>query len=105
MSETVSTLDHLNFSVSEYMPLIIICVAIALLFLAFKLFGVTANWLWKLLVNSIIGVGMLCLFDIVFVSYLSMDFFFIPITWVNAIVAGIFGVPGVLLLLILKFMI
>lgn len=105
MTETVSPLDHLNFEVSEYIPLIMICAVIAILFIAFKVFGVSLKWLWKLLINSIIGVGILCLFDIVFVSYLNMDFFHIPITWVNAIVAGVFGIPGVLLLLILKFLV
>ncbi|MCR5808783.1 MAG: pro-sigmaK processing inhibitor BofA family protein [Clostridiales bacterium] len=81
----------------------IICGVLALLFLVFKLFGVTAKILWKLLINGIIGAGMLCLFDIVFVTYLKMSFFYIPINWLTALVAGILGIPGVLLMLILKF--
>ena len=63
----------------------------------------SVKFLWKLLINGIIGAGMLILFDIVFVTYLHMDFFFIPITWVNCAVAGVLGVPGVILLLLLQF--
>ena len=105
MSQLLLSSGTLNIQLGEYTPLIVICVALALLFLLFKLLGVTAKILWKLLINGIIGMGMLCLFDIIFVTYLHMDFFYIPINWVNALVAGILGVPGVLLLLILQFIV
>ena len=74
-----------------------------LMFILFKLFGVASKLLWKILINGIIGAAMLCLFDIVFVTYLKMSFFKIPITWVTSLVAGFLGIPGVLLLLILQF--
>lgn len=93
----------LQIQIEEYIPLIVICAALAAIFICFKLFGVSVKILWKLLINGLIGAGMLCLFDIVFVTYLKMEFFRIPINWLNSIIAGVLGVPGVLLLLVLKF--
>lgn len=92
----------LSIQWGEYTPLLVVIGVLAVLFVLFKLLGVTAKVLWKLLINGIIGMGMLCLFDIIFVSYLHMDFFYIPINWINAIIAGVLGIPGVLLLLILR---
>ncbi len=97
--------DTLHIQVGEYVPLMVICGVLAVLFLVFKLVGVTSKIMWRLLINSIIGAAMLCLFDIVFVTYLGMKFFYIPITWVSSLVAGVFGVPGVILLLALQFII
>ena len=95
----------LNIQLGQYVPLLIVCGALAVLFLVFKLIGVTSKILRKLLINGIIGAAMLCLFDIVFVTYLRMDFFYIPITWLSSLVAGVFGIPGVILLLALQFII
>ena len=95
----------LNIQLGQYVPLIAVCAALAILFLVFKLIGVTSKILWRLLINSIVGAAMLCLFDIVFVTYLGMHFFYIPITWVSSLVAGVFGIPGVILLLALQFII
>ncbi|MBO4847737.1 MAG: pro-sigmaK processing inhibitor BofA family protein [Clostridia bacterium] len=95
--------ETLNIQISEYIPLIVVCAVLALTFLFFKLLGVTSKILWKILINGIIGAGMLCLFDIVFVTYLKMTFFKIPITWATSLVAGFLGIPGVLLLLLLQF--
>lgn len=102
MSPIILSAEQLSFNIGEYMPLIVVCAVLALALVVFKLFGVTSRILWKLLVNSLIGAGMLCLFDIIFVAYLQMHFFYIPITWVNCLVAGLLGIPGVLLLLILQ---
>ena len=95
----------LQIQIEEYIPLIVVCAALAVIFICFKLFGVTNKVLWRLLINGIIGAGMLILFDIVFVTYLKMQFFYIPINWLTASVAGVLGVPGVLVLLLLQFII
>lgn len=95
----------LHIQLGQYVPLMVICGVLAVLFLIFKLIGVTSKILWRLLINGIIGAAMLCLFDIVFVTYLGMDFFYIPITWISSVVAGVFGIPGVILLLALQFII
>ncbi|MBR3381883.1 MAG: pro-sigmaK processing inhibitor BofA family protein [Clostridia bacterium] len=93
----------LHIQIGDYVPLIAVCAVLAIIFVCFKLFGVSVRFLWRLLINGIIGAGMLILFDIVFVTYLRMPFFYIPITWLNSAVAGVLGVPGVILLLILQF--
>lgn len=103
MSPVMGASSALNIQIGQYVPLLIICAVLAGLFLVFKLLGVTVKILWKLLINGIIGAAMLCLFDIVFVTYLKMNFFYIPINWTTALVAGFLGIPGVLLLLILQF--
>lgn len=103
MIRILSPVNTLSFEFGRYAPLIIVCGVLAALFIVFKLVGVNSKIVWKLLINAIIGALMLCLFDILFVTYLHMDFFYIPITWPNVLVAGILGIPGVLLLLVLGF--
>ncbi len=92
--------NSLALDVKYYVPLIIICAVLAGLLLLFKLLNVTSKVLWKTLINGMIGAGMLCLFDIVFMGYMHMNFFFIPVNWVSSLIAGLLGIPGVLLLLI-----
>lgn len=93
----------LDIDIKSYVPLIVMLFILALVFLLFKLFHVSTKLLWRLLVNGLIGTFLLFLFNLILGVYLEMDFFKIPITWVSAVVAGTLGIPGVLLLLILKF--
>lgn len=88
-----------------YLPLAAVCVALILILVIFKLTGMSVKLLWKILINSLIGAAMLVVFDILFASLLHMEFFRIDITWLNALVAGVLGVPGVIILLILKYVI
>lgn len=92
-------------SFGSFLPLIVICGLLLVLFLVFKLVKVSSKVLWKLLVNGLLGAAALLLFDAVFVKLLGLDFLYIPITWVTSLVAGVLGVPGVILLLILQFII
>lgn len=103
MGYYITASSGLGLDFGEYTPLIVVCAALAGLFVLFKLVGITGKLLWKLLINAIIGAAMLCLFDIVFVKYLHMDFFHIPLNWPNVLIVGILGIPGILLLLILRF--
>ncbi len=103
MIRILTSVNSLRFDFGSYAPLIIVCGALAAIFVVFKLVGISSKLVWKLLINALIGALMLCLFDILFVNYLNMDFFYIPITWPNVLIAGILGIPGVLLLLILGF--
>ena len=103
MTYLLSAVNDLRFNFGEYTPLIVAVAALAALFVLFMVIGVTNKLLWRLLINAIIGVALLCLFDIVFVKYMHMDFFKIPINWVNVAVVGVFGIPGLLLLLVLQF--
>ena len=51
----------------------------------------------KLLINALVGFAVLFLLN--FAGGLSLG-----INWLNAIVVGIFGAPGVVLLLLLKYL-
>ena len=103
MTTLLSSVGRLSLTFSNYLPLIVVCVALGLLFLILRLAGVTARLVWKLLINGLIGAGMLCVFDIIFSAILGLDFFYIPVTWFTSTVSGILGIPGVILLLALKF--
>lgn len=56
----------------------------------------------KLLINALIGAVILFIFNFVFAGLLNISALAIPITWWSALVTGIFGVPGVIVLLIIS---
>lgn len=60
---------------------------------------VPLKWIGKLIFSSIIGFIVLTLINLVGGALFS---FTLPLNAVNALVTGIFGVPGVVLLVILK---
>lgn len=100
-----SAVTGLAGTLSYYLPLLVVFVALAVVLLVFKLAGVKVGFLWKLLLNSLIGIAMLILFDALFAGYLKMSFFWIPVSWFTAGFAGVLGIPGVILLLILRYLI
>ena len=95
----------LDIDVKSYVPLIVMFFLLGLVFLLFKIFRVGTKLLWRLLINGLLGVFMLFLFNMFLDLFLGMDFFHIEITWVSAVIAGTLGVPGVLLLLVLKWVV
>lgn len=91
-----------DIDLRSYMPLFVILLLLGSVFLLFKVFHVSTAILWRLLINGLLGTFLLFLFNIIFYVYFDMEFFYIPITWVSAVIAGVLGIPGVILLLILK---
>ncbi len=75
-----------------------------LLFILFKLFGWSIKLFFRMLINAIIGAVMLIVFNFVFADIFNLEVFRIGINWITAIVTGVLGVPGVILLLILKLL-
>ena len=71
--------------------LVLLCIILKLLSFSFKT-------LLKFALNAIIGGAILFLYNM-FLATLTG--FVIPITWVSALIVGIFGVPGLLLLVVL----
>ncbi|MEG0797963.1 MAG: pro-sigmaK processing inhibitor BofA family protein [Acidaminococcaceae bacterium] len=67
-------------------------IALVILFLLVKVL----SWPFKLVWNGILGAAMLWLLNLVGVG--------IPLTILNALVAGIFGIPGVVGLLVWKYL-
>ena len=79
-------------------PFVIIIGAV-LLYLFFRIIRLPLKWLWKLFIHAV--VGFCSLFVLNFIGswvgiYLDMSLF-------NALIAGILGLPGVVLLLVLKY--
>ena len=60
-----------------------------------KLFKVSFNIIWKLLVNALIGG--LVLFVLNFIPGVNM-----PINWLTTILTGLFGVPAVFVIFIVS---
>lgn len=83
----------------EPSTIVIIIVAALILLLLVKLLKTPLRWAWKLLLNAL--GGFVALFVINLLGELvgmSLD-----LTWPNAIVVGVLGLPGVVLLIILKY--
>lgn len=73
--------------------------AVVAVFIILKILAWPLKKIIKMLIN--IGVGALLL---VLVNYIGGYFnFMIPINWVSALVVGILGIPGVIILAILQF--
>ncbi|WP_196594555.1 pro-sigmaK processing inhibitor BofA family protein [Pectinatus sottacetonis] len=73
--------------------IIAFCIGLLILCLITKVFSLSIKVLWKLIYNSIFGA--VCLWLVNFVFGLA-----IPIKFVTALIAGILGIPGVLLVII-----
>ena len=67
---------------------------IFVLWLICKLLSVPLKIIWKLLVNAVIGAVVLLIFNF----FGGIVGFTIPISPVSALVAGILGIPGVIIL-------
>ena len=79
--------------------IVIAVVAILFLFLLVKLLKTPIKWAFKLLLNGLMG------FVILFIVNWLGGFVGISlgVHWVNALVAGLLGTPGVVLLLLVKY--
>ena len=69
--------------------LLVLCIVGKVVSLPLRLF-------WRLIYNSIVGALMLCI-----VNFFGLG---IQITFVKALVAGFFGIPGVLVIVIVHFL-
>ena len=81
-----------------FYPLLAFGAGIFVIWLIFKIFGLTVKVLWKLIVNALIGALILIAFNLIG----GIFDFTIEITPITALVAGVFGVPGAVVLILLK---
>ena len=79
----------------------IVGLAMGLLSLTFKLLKKPLGLAVKLLLNALCGSVFLFIFNVLG-SFFELS---LGVNWLNAIVAGVLGVPGVVLLLLLKYLI
>ena len=81
---------------------VIVIAILALLFflLFFKLSGKSMKWIFKLLIHAISGFIVLFLVNVVGgIIGIQLD-----LSLINAIVVGALGIPGVILLLFIKYL-
>ena len=76
-----------------------ILIPVLLLGLLLRLLVQPIRWFWKLAVNG--GCGFLCLWLLNSISGFTGLYF--PINYVTAIIAGFLGLPGIILLAVLQF--
>ena len=78
---------------------LLIFVGLALIVLIVKIFATPLKWLLKLALNTAIGFVALFLLNF-FGAYIGLS---LGMNWINALVVGLFGLPGVILLLLLQY--
>ena len=79
----------------------VIAVAVAvLLVIFFMIFKTSLKIAFKVLINAVIGFALLFVFN----SLGGLIGVTLGVNWINAIIAGVLGIPGIALLLILKWM-
>ena len=79
---------------------ILLVVGGGLLGLLLKLLKKPINWVFKLLLHALFGFIFLFVFNFLGAWFgISLE-----ITWLSAIVTGVFGIPGVVVLLILTYL-
>ena len=79
----------------------IVGLGLGLLSLLFKLLKKPLGLALKLLMNALCGFVFLFIFNVLG-SFFELS---LGVNWLNAIVAGVLGVPGVVLLLLIKYFI
>ena len=78
--------------------------AIIVVWVVFKIFSWPIKTFVKLLVNALIGAALLFLVNYLGHMIPALNGFSLPITWWTALIVGILGVPGIILLVVLTFM-
>lgn len=80
--------------------LILAAVAFSLMSLLFRLLKGPMKLVWKIFIHALLG--FVCLFIFNFVgAWVGLT---LEVNWLNAAVTGVFGVPGVVLLLIIEYL-
>lgn len=75
-----------------------VIIAVFSLWLVIKIFATPIKWALKLLINALTGFVMLFIFNFLG-GFIGLS---LSVGWVSAIVAGVLGVPGIILLLLIE---
>lgn len=78
--------------------IIYVVIGVLLLWLIIKLFSTPIKWALKLLLNALLGFVMLFIFNFLG-GFIGLE---LTVGWLSAIVAGILGIPGIILLLLIE---
>ncbi len=75
-------------------------IGILVLWLICKLLKISLTIIWKLVINALLGALLLIVFNLIG----SIFGLAIEITFLSALVAGVFGVPGVIVMALLSLL-
>lgn len=75
-------------------------IAVLILFVVLKIISLPLKLIIKLMINAFIGGVVLFLINMVGASF----GLYITITWISALIVGFFGVPGVVLVVLLSIL-
>ena len=84
-------MDYLNLA-------IYVVIGGLLLWLVIKIFATPITWAFKLLLNAVLGFVVLFVFNFLG-GFIGLS---ITVGWLSAIVAGVLGIPGIILLLLIE---
>ena len=84
-------MDYLNLA-------IYVVIGGLLLWLVIKIFATPIQWAFKLLLNAVLGFVVLFVFNFLG-GFIGLS---ITVGWLSAIVAGVLGIPGIILLLLIE---
>jgi len=84
----------------SYLTIGAIVICIVLIVLLFKIIKTPLKWAFKLLINAISGFFALVILNF-FGGIVGLS---LTINLINCLVAGILGLPGVVLLLLIKYL-
>lgn len=77
---------------------IYVVIGALLLWLIIKIFATPIKWAFKLLINALLGFVVLFVFNYLG-GFIGLS---ITVGWLSAIVAGVLGIPGIILLLLIE---
>lgn len=80
--------------------ILVVIAAVLLVWLVIRLFRKPIRWILKLLLNTAIGFAALFLLNF-FGSAIGIT---LGLNWINALVIGVAGFPGLVLLLLIKYL-
>lgn len=75
-------------------------IAFVVLYVILKLIALPVKIIIKLMLNALIGGVVLFLINLIGIHFGLI----LNITWITALIVGFFGVPGVIIVLILQFL-
>ena len=85
----------------DFTMILPILIGVAILFIVLKLLALPMKLIIKLVINGLVG-GIV----IFVVNLIGINFgFVIDLNWITALIVGILGVPGVIIVAILQFVV
>lgn len=76
-------------------------IGVAILFVILKLLALPMKLIIKLVINGLVGAAIIFVVNLVGANF----GFIINLNWITALIVGILGVPGVVIVAILQFVI